>query len=81
MNDFTHIKIESKAFPLDEDFSSNCDEAARQEQIARSGLDLLAALRGLLHVTERPLSAETIDRNICAAHAAYERATGQRVRY
>jgi hypothetical protein len=81
MYDFTHIKIESKAFPLGEDFSSNCDEAARQERIARCGLDLLAALHGLLHVTERPLSAETIDRAICAAHDAYQRATGQKVRY
>lgn len=81
MNQFTHIKIESKAFPLGEDFSDNCDEAARQERIARHGLELLSALRGLLEIVENKCSETTIDNAVCRAHRAYEGATGEKVSY
>ena len=76
-NAFTHVKIESKAFPLNEEFSANCDEASRQEKIARHGIDLLSALRDLLQVTEKCMSAATIDRAICNAYEAITNATGK----
>lgn len=70
-HEFTHIHIESKAFPLDWNFSDNCDEASRQERIARHGLDLLDALHQLVTNT-RP--AEQSDSNHLTRLANYNEA-------
>jgi len=45
MNKFTHIDISPKAFMLGEHFDTNCDEASRQERIARAAPVLLEALQ------------------------------------
>lgn len=49
MKEFTHIDIHSKAFPLNEEFSANCDEADRQMKIAGAAPDLLVALERILY--------------------------------
>jgi hypothetical protein len=67
---FTHIKIESKAFPLDENFSANCDEAGRQGLMAEQGRELHAALKDLLLITEVACDSDMIDDAILRAKKA-----------
>jgi hypothetical protein len=74
-NEFTHIKIESKAFPRDGNLANNQDAASRQAKIARHGLDLLSALRVLV-INPRPddLSDFNYSRRLANYNEAYDNA-------
>lgn len=70
MTTFTHIKIKSKAFPLNESFSANCDEASRQMQIAEAAPELLAALERILYAHDNHGNSAAMGEAVLCEHYA-----------
>lgn len=83
MKEFTHIAINSKAFLMDDSFTTNCDEAARQSKIAETALDLLTILERILYAHDNYGNGASMgEARLCnhyadLARAAIARAKGE----